>query len=94
MKIKTTLNFSIPEVRRSLVKLLAESFPHFSEVEAYCPNEGDETFWTIDEGNDWKVAFFYQYGENDTFEIRYRYSEERAERFMRGWVENNGGEIV
>ncbi len=35
----------------------------------YKPNENDDSFWTIDSNNDWKVKF-----HNDTeFELAYRY---------------------
>lgn len=95
MKIKTTLNFSIPEVRREFVKSLAVEFNNpFGTFDPYCPNAGNETYWTLDDNNNWKVLFFYHHGENDTFEIRYRYNGEKAEKFMREWVEKNSGEIV
>lgn len=37
----------------------------------YKPNEWDDSFWTVDAGNDWKIKFF----DNDehAFEVIHRY---------------------
>lgn len=45
------------------------------DFQAYCPNKSDYFFWTVDEGNDWKLKFiqeepgelwiYHRYGANE-----------------------------
>lgn len=37
----------------------------------YKPNDWDDSFWTIDAGNDWKIKFYSE--DNSIFEIIHRY---------------------
>ena len=41
----------------------------------YMINEGDSSYWKIDQGNDWGIGFHYQ--SPDTFDINYRYQCEQ-----------------
>lgn len=52
----------------------------------YRPNEGDDNYWTLDSGNDWKIHFLTS--EPLTFEIRYRYQSKAHpyEEALAGWL--------
>ena len=50
----------------------------------YKPMEHDDSFWTVDEGNDWKVRFFHD--EPDTFAIVHRYDNQQAIAALAGWL--------
>lgn len=56
----------------------------------YKPNINDDSFWTIDANNDWKVSFY-----NDTeFELSYRYEtrydisnqDEKPSHLLSKWI--------
>lgn len=61
--------------------------------EPYMPNEGDDTFWTVDMGNDWKVKFF---DDNlRVMEIYHRYHVKEAIEALATWVAyKTGGEVL
>jgi hypothetical protein len=42
----------------------------------YRPNGRDDTYWTVDSGNDWKIKFDEQ--EIGTFELIFRYSDKEG----------------
>ncbi len=52
----------------------------------YMPNEGDDTFWTVDEGNDWKIQFYPD--KLSEFEVRFRYDRgnPEQEKALAGWL--------
>lgn len=76
MKLKTNNKIQDREI-------FAKKLSHFINwrgFEPYKPNENDDSFWTIDEGNNWKVKFHsdkYHSDKNseedNVFELVYRY---------------------
>lgn len=44
----------------------------------YMPNEGKTSFWTLDQGNDWKIKFSDEFTAN--FEIIHRYQLHDVDR--------------
>ena len=58
----------------------------------YKPNKHDNTFWTLDIGNDWKVKFFPD--EPNTMEIIHRYGNKEAIKALASWVAyRTGGKL-
>ena len=53
----------------------------------YMPNQNDDTFWTLDSGNDWKIVFNERDGF-ETFRLFYRYNAgyPEYERALFGWL--------
>lgn len=76
MKLKVKSDFATPERRQRLVELIAHTV-NGRAFTPYLPNETDDTFWTVDEGNNWKVYFPPE--ELACFEVRYRYARGNPE---------------
>jgi hypothetical protein len=67
--------FDTPEARLKMAQAIADMLAvGRSPFTPYKPNEHDDTYWTVDGGNDWKVFFFVD--KVDTIGIRYRYDAE------------------
>ena len=73
--------YATPELRRRFAFYLSgiieggrEEYP----FKPYCPNAPDDTFWTLDSANDWKLAF--NEDAYDTFRIFYRYNSAYPEK--------------
>lgn len=77
------------EARESLAKSLCYMH-HGRDVSKvfspYMPNGGDSSFWTYDQGNDWKVKFFDE--SPRSFGIIYRYDSDKGQQEMAlaGWL--------
>ncbi len=104
MKLRYRIPIVTPETRKALVDLLSATIqgrPRDS-FEPYCPNEHDDTYWTLDSANDWKVCFpgSLSSGPNSddlcVFEVRYRYEQGTPkEAALAGWlVARIGAEVV
>lgn len=76
---KKTMTFDVsylilPAGREAVAKTLSkiingldqEGFP-------YQPNDGDNSYWTLDPGNNWKVKFYDE--EPKKFEVIHRYNK-------------------
>jgi hypothetical protein len=68
--------------REKFVKQIAflyagKEIKHFSP---YMPNDNDDSFWTIDMGNDWKIGFDDK--KSNTFYIMYRYGDSHKEKVI------------
>ncbi len=104
MKLRYRIPLVTPEARKALVDLLSTTIEgrHLRSFEPYCPNENDDTYWTLDSGNDWKVCFYGSLSSspdsNDprVFEVRYRYEQGTPkEAALAGWlVVRLGAEVV
>lgn len=58
----------------------------------YKPNEHDDSFWTVDDGNDWKVKFFND--DLNLIEIIHRYRNKEAINNLTYWLSYRIGGIV
>jgi hypothetical protein len=67
----------------------------------YMPNENDDSFWTIDRGNDWKIGFDRK--DKKKFYIMYRYggyakdeNEEETEqdKFVKLLAAKYNGQVI
>lgn len=57
--------------RAKLANIAADLFPHSKGFSPYMPNEGNDLFWTIDQGNDYKIKFFDD--DSSKVELVHRY---------------------
>lgn len=57
-----------PIARMRALDLASKIIAPWREFPPYTPNESDDSVWTLDAGNDWKMLFI-----DDTFELRHRY---------------------
>jgi hypothetical protein len=48
--------------------------------EPYMPNDNDDTYWTIDMGNDWKIGFEDE--KLNVIYVMYRYSTNNEEKVI------------
>lgn len=78
-----------PGARESFASLLTDILQagnHLDEV-PYRPNgDRDDTFWTLDSGNDWKVVFYPD--QPNLFRLTYRYNHPTNdhEAALAGWL--------
>lgn len=57
----------------------------------YKPNDWDDTFWTVDSGNDWKIKFI----DDSTMEVIHRYHNKEAIFGLATWVAyRTGGKLI
>lgn len=82
-------DFSSAEARKEFAEYLArllESTSPESTFQPFRPNDHDDTYWTIDSGNNWKVQFFPE--QPNRFGIVYRYQCEANpfEEALAGWL--------
>ncbi len=78
MKLRYHLSLAYPEVRKDLVSFLSstiEADRTRGSFKPYHPNEHDDTYWTLDSGNDWKAHFLIDAADPYVFQIRYRYEQ-------------------
>jgi hypothetical protein len=100
MNLRIKNQYVTSTARKTLASFLAATINGElnSRFEPYKPNEHDDSFWTVDYGNDWKVKFFDD--EPYIFEIIYRYDRRldgihKRELALAGWlVERLGVDIV
>lgn len=76
MKVIVKTKISTKEYREVIVNLASEIVEargqknsYKNEGIPYKPNEWDDSFWTIDSGNDWKIKFH----DEQSFEVIHRY---------------------
>lgn len=77
MKVIVQTKISTKEYRELIVNLASEIVESTGQKKAYKydegipykPNEWDDSFWTIDAGNDWKIKFH----DEHSFEVIHRY---------------------
>lgn len=85
MKLVTRNTYETSVKKENLAKFLAGTIEGGNQFSPYKPNENDDTFWTIDSANDWKVKFFLE--TPNVFEIIYRYQNSRKyEEALCGWL--------
>ena len=81
-------DFSTSAARKDFTQCLSDIVEGHgcNDFEPYCPNEHDDTFWTLDCGNDWNVIFLLD--EPSVFVIRYRYqcAANPFEEALAGWL--------
>ncbi len=78
MKVLVKTNFNLND-KREMIATLAHAMvdargdkrSFMNEGIPYKPNEWDDSFWTVDAGNDWKVKFYED--DNTVFEVIHRY---------------------
>ena len=75
-KLTTRDDYSTAESRKRLVDFVSRTLEARdpSTFTPYKPNEHDDTFWTVDSANDWKVRFLAD--EPHAFVLRFRYHAE------------------
>lgn len=84
LKLKTPLETETD--RESFAVLLASIIVFPRSYQPYKPDALDSFYFTIDEGNNWKVKFSQT--EPDVFEVYHRYqnSENKFEEALAGWL--------
>ena len=73
--------------RERLIQILSKLLdPLEKHFEPYKPNANDDTFWTLDTGNNWKVQFFPE--QPNLFELRFRYQcpTQQYEEALAAWL--------
>ena len=90
-------DYTIEGNRVELAKRLSLMFGRSGPGIPYQPNEGDDTYWTLDAGNDWKLSFRQdQDGDSpEDFHITYRYQSKsnQYEEALFGWLQARWGII-
>ncbi len=83
MKLRTSEPYTSRESRERFARFLAATIEG-QAFTPYMPNEGDDSYWTLDSGNNWKVLFF----PDGSFDIRYRYQNatNQREEALAGWL--------
>lgn len=78
MQVLVKTKFNVTEKREfiatlasAMVEASGEKSPYKREGLPYKPNDWDDSFWTIDSGNDWKIKFYSE--DKSIFEIIHRY---------------------
>jgi len=88
MKLITRNTYNTAANRKHLAEFLSATIEGDSSrgFSPYKPNEKDDTFWTLDSGNDWKVKFYPE--SPNIFEIIYRYQcpANQFEEALAGWL--------
>jgi len=79
-------DYSTSEARRALAALLSATIEGEGSSEVpYMPNDGDDGFWVLDLGNDWRLKFHED--KPSCFEITYRYNRGHdQESALAGWL--------
>lgn len=77
--------FDVPLNRQAIAECVAGTVDA-GKVEGipYKPNEHDDTYWTVDDGNNWRVRF--NPAEPDSLEIIHRYDHKGALTALCGWL--------
>ena len=87
MKVIVTVKHgSIDDIERRRIAVLASRIIEASADRLivtdgplpYMPNEGKTSFWTIDQGNDWKIKFGDEF--TASFEVIHRYQLHDVDR--------------
>ena len=68
--------------RENMAKFVANCMG--DRFDPYMPNEDDDTFWTVDRGNDWKVQFSDE--DDCIMEIWHRYENKDAVESLAKWL--------
>ena len=76
--------FQTPLVRYDMAMFVGSCMGDTSDFKPYMPNEGDDTFWTVDSGNNWKIKFFPE--EPCHLEIIHRYNANDGIAALAAWV--------
>lgn len=59
----------------------------------YKPNDDDDTFWTVDQGNDWKLKF--SEFDPSVFMVEHRYRDKSAVEGLTRWLAYRlGAELI
>ena len=91
MKFQSKSEFKTPEARKSFAYFMAGFIEGGSiykdRFEPYLPMPDNDTFWTLDSGNDWKLIFLPD--EPNCFIIRYRYQNptNQKEEALAAWLQ-------
>lgn len=73
----------LPTYRSFFVTALSRMIEVRSDFEPYKPMEQDDTYWTLDSANDWKLKFL----DDGTFRVTYRYETGTPkEAALAGWL--------
>ncbi len=82
-------DFSKDYQRREMAQLITSLKGNRRDFEPYMPNEGDDTHWSVDGGNDW----WLQFPEDDptSFTLHYRYKLRADHYAFLDWVEARTG---
>jgi len=77
MKFESKNSYETPESRKRLAEFLAYTIEGSNLGEPKCipynPNEGDDSFWVLDSGNNWRLTFDRE--APNCFEIYHRYNK-------------------
>lgn len=83
--------FAEPPQKQRFAEAVAKLFMNDSDFQPYRPNDADWDFWTVDQGNDWKLKFL----ADNAVQVRHRYSNGEAMTSLAGWLAyRTGGEVV
>lgn len=73
----------LPEQRWFIIHALSRMIEARPGFEPYKPMEYDDTFWTLDSANDWRLKFL----DDGTFRVTYRYEDGTPrEAALAGWL--------
>jgi hypothetical protein len=87
--------FDTSESRKQMAYYISNMFGPDNGFEPYMPNEWDDYYWTLDNGNDWKIKFNGgNYNDKPgTIEIYHRYSNYEMIETICKWIAyRTGGE--
>jgi len=88
----TIIKYRNKLVRKDMASFVAGLMNNNRTFEHYMPNDGDDSFWTVDDGNDWKVKFNSDCPNE--MEIIHRYNKLKAIENLAGWIAyRTGGEV-
>lgn len=83
MKLHYPFSYDRKEIARLISSLLIHPRHKDSSGCPYMPNSGDDSFWTLDTGNDWKVLF----KEDRIIELYHRYSSQNHKvEILANWL--------
>lgn len=88
-------DYSQEHGRKRMAEVLSRIIDALGSAEVpYMPNRGDHSYWTLDQGNDWKVKFLED--RPDCIRVTYRYQCEGNpyEEALAEWLKVRLGAVV
>lgn len=70
--------------RESMAQCITRYMGALPDFKPYKPNEHDDSFWTVDAGNDWKIKFYDD--KPKEVEIIHRYNNQEAITALSTWI--------
>lgn len=84
MKIVYNQSITEPYQRVDIAKIVSRITSGSADSQLpYKPNLHDDSFWTLDSGNDWKLKFL---DDGVSIEIRHRYFDTDMTEILSKWI--------